>query len=141
MLRYVPAIVMDPEKLAAQALDHRAGFVLSLIQGTLSIQAILDMSGLPGRETVAILRDLHRRGVVVFRAPRAKPGAKRPPAAPTYRVIAEGEDAVAEALTLGEALIVLESARARGKRHVAIVDEATGAMLDEADARAAIKRT
>jgi len=57
------------------------------------------------------------------------------PARCNFRVIAEGDDAVGANLTLTEALAVLEFAREHGKRHVAIVDDATGAMVQEEDAR------
>ena len=53
----------------------------------------------------------------------------------TFRVIAEGDDALGSGFTLGEALVALEQARAQSKRHVAIVDDATGSLVDEGDAR------
>jgi hypothetical protein len=53
----------------------------------------------------------------------------------TYRVIAEGDDAVARALPITDALAVAEFAREHGKRHVAVVDEETSAIVDEAEAR------
>lgn len=52
-----------------------------------------------------------------------------------FRVIAEGDDALGMGLTLDEALAVLEFARQHGKRHVAIVDDSTGALVDEFSAR------
>ena len=58
---------------------------------------------------------------------------------PGYRVIAEGDDAVAAGLTLAEAFAVLEFAREHGKRHVAIVDESTGALVDEENARGLVE--
>jgi hypothetical protein len=54
---------------------------------------------------------------------------------PRFRVIAEGDDAVGTGLTLLEALAVLEFAREKGQRHVAIVDDETGAIVDEQLAR------
>jgi hypothetical protein len=57
------------------------------------------------------------------------------PSDPIFRVIAEGDDAVGTNLTLIEAVAVLEFAREHGKRHVAIVDDTTGAMVDEKAAR------
>jgi len=50
-------------------------------------------------------------------------------------VIAEGEDAVTGGLPIADALAVAEFPRDRGKRHVAIVDEESGALIDERDAR------
>ena len=57
------------------------------------------------------------------------------PSQSTYRVIAEGDDNVARGLPIGDALAVAEFAREHGKRHVAIVDEETSAIIDEAEAR------
>ena len=52
-----------------------------------------------------------------------------------YRVIAEGDDAVGVGLSIGEALEVVKVARECRKRHVAIVNDETGAMIDDFEAR------
>jgi hypothetical protein len=52
-----------------------------------------------------------------------------------YRVIAEGDDGICAGLSIGEALAVVRSAREHGKRHVAIVNDETGVIIDEFDAR------
>jgi len=52
-----------------------------------------------------------------------------------YRVIAEGDDAVGVGLSIAEALAVAKSARDHRKRHVSIVNDETGVMVDEFDAR------
>jgi len=57
-----------------------------------------------------------------------------------YRVIAEGDDALGASLTLIEAVALLVIARGHGKRYVAIVDDATGAIVDEDDARDWVER-
>jgi CheY-like chemotaxis protein len=57
-----------------------------------------------------------------------------------FRVIAEGDDAVGRDLTLAQALELVELARQRGHRFVAIVDDASGAIVDERKARAWFKR-
>jgi hypothetical protein len=57
-----------------------------------------------------------------------------------FRVIAEGNDAVGLGLPLLEALGVLERVKQRGGRYVAIVDESTGVLVDEAMARAWLER-
>ena len=59
-------------------------------------------------------------------------------AAKTYRVIAQGDDAVGVGLLLADAIALLDTARSAGKRHVALVDEATGAIVDERSARGRI---
>jgi hypothetical protein len=57
-----------------------------------------------------------------------------------FRVIAEGDDCVERDLTLGEAIAGAESARGHGKRHVAIVDDTTGMLVDDRTARRWIQR-
>jgi hypothetical protein len=57
-----------------------------------------------------------------------------------FRVIAEGDDSVGRDMPLARALALLVTARDRGKRHVAIVDDFTGAIVDEQDARAWVER-
>ncbi len=57
-----------------------------------------------------------------------------------FRVIAEGDDAVGRDLTLAQALALLDTTRRNGRRFVAIVDDSTGAMVDERKVRAWIKR-
>lgn len=57
------------------------------------------------------------------------------PAAHSFRVIAEGDDAVGTGLTLVEAVAVMEFAREHGKRFVSIVDDQTGGIVDEEVAR------
>jgi CheY-like chemotaxis protein len=52
-----------------------------------------------------------------------------------FRVIAEGDDAVGRDLTIVQALALVDLARRRGRRFVGIVDDTTGAMIDERKAR------
>jgi CheY-like chemotaxis protein len=52
-----------------------------------------------------------------------------------FRVIAEGDDAVGFDLTIVQALVLSDLARRRGRRFVAIVDDITGAIVDERKAR------
>jgi hypothetical protein len=59
---------------------------------------------------------------------------------PDFRVTAEGDDAVGFDLTLVEAVALLEHSRECGKRHVAIVNDTTGSMVDEDEARRRIER-
>jgi CheY-like chemotaxis protein len=52
-----------------------------------------------------------------------------------FRVIAEGDDEVGRDLTIVLALVLADLARRRGRRFVAIVDDTTGAIVDERKAR------
>ena len=62
----VPRVALAPGDLGKLALDHRAGFVLTFIDGMSSIDTLLDASGLPRLELLRILRDLVLAGVVVL---------------------------------------------------------------------------
>jgi hypothetical protein len=129
MLTCVPVVSASTEVIATLPLDSRAGFLLSLLDGSLTVEQVLDVSGMPRDEALGLLRDLQARGVLVLRS-----------SAPAYRVIAEGDDDVGRALTVGEAMEIALAARTNGKRYVAIMDEATGTLLDEDAARAAAER-
>lgn len=62
-----PVVMMSPEVLKRLPLDHRAGFLLSLIDGTLDLDTIEEVSGMPREEVLRIVRDLDELGVVAFR--------------------------------------------------------------------------
>jgi HD-GYP domain-containing protein (c-di-GMP phosphodiesterase class II) len=61
----VPRVVLTAGDLGKLALDHRAGFVLTFVDGVSTIDTLLDASGLPRLELLRILRDLVVAGVVV----------------------------------------------------------------------------
>jgi hypothetical protein len=53
------------DRLKDLALDHRAGFLMSLIDGRASIEEVLDMCPtMPEDEAMSVLADLLRRGIV-----------------------------------------------------------------------------
>jgi hypothetical protein len=56
----VPVTAMSPGALTGQDLDHRAGFLLSRIDGTMSIEALLDIASMPRFEALRILASLLR---------------------------------------------------------------------------------
>jgi hypothetical protein len=56
----VPVTAMSPGALTGQDLDHRAGFLLSRIDGHMSIDALLDIASMPRFETLRILASLLR---------------------------------------------------------------------------------
>jgi HD-GYP domain-containing protein (c-di-GMP phosphodiesterase class II) len=60
-------VAMAGANLAALSLDHRAGFVLSFVDGMSSVEDLLDVSGLPRLELLRILCELVRAGVVTGR--------------------------------------------------------------------------
>ncbi len=66
-LEGVPFLSIEPSILCAMHLDHRAGFVLSHVDGISSVQAILDVSGMRRLETVGILHRLIEQGIITLR--------------------------------------------------------------------------
>ncbi len=63
-LHRVPRRVVSGERLQNSMLDHREGFVLSLIDGQLDIEAIVDVCGMPMSEVLEILESFRLSGVI-----------------------------------------------------------------------------
>jgi len=63
----VPMVMVQPHELRWLSIDHRAGFLLSLVDGMSSIEMILDVSGMPLLDTLRILHELHQQRVISFR--------------------------------------------------------------------------
>ncbi len=65
-LARIPMIIVGAERLRATKLDARAGFLLALIDGITSVEGVLDLSGMPVDETLDLLDDLKRRGIIAL---------------------------------------------------------------------------
>ncbi len=63
----VPVVVVAREQLRWLTIDHRAGFVLSHIDGVSSIEMILDVSGMPLLDALKILHELSQQRIINFR--------------------------------------------------------------------------
>jgi hypothetical protein len=61
-----PAVAMLTGDLKRLPLDHRAGFLLSLMDGSLDLETLVAVSAMPREDTLRIVRDLHASGVVKF---------------------------------------------------------------------------
>jgi hypothetical protein len=66
-LTAVPFVVLPDERLRELPLDARAGFLLSLVDGTSTVDMLLDISSLHEEETLAILINLMRLGAIELR--------------------------------------------------------------------------
>jgi hypothetical protein len=55
---------LEGEALKRLPLDHRAGFLLSLMDGTLDLETLVEVSGMARDEVLRIVRDLYDSGVV-----------------------------------------------------------------------------
>jgi hypothetical protein len=59
-----PKLLKARNELTSAPIDHRDAFVISLIDGRMSVGAIVDVSGMSTPEIVAILERLARLGIV-----------------------------------------------------------------------------
>jgi hypothetical protein len=66
-LERVPFIAVPQEQLRWLNIDHRAGFVLSHVDGMCSLEQILDVSGMPTLDALRILYELLQQRVIGFR--------------------------------------------------------------------------
>ena len=58
------SVAVSPGELQWLALDHRAGFLLSLVDGMSTVDEILDISGMTRLDALRIILDLTERNVV-----------------------------------------------------------------------------
>jgi hypothetical protein len=62
--RQVPVVQIPQHEIVWHKLDHRAGFLLSRIDGQLSFEDLLDVSGMNEFEAYRILAQLSSQGVI-----------------------------------------------------------------------------
>lgn len=60
----VPKLAIPTAELQWQSLDHRSGFLLSCIDGRLTIEEILDVSGMPSLDALRILYMLLQQRII-----------------------------------------------------------------------------
>jgi hypothetical protein len=63
----IPMVVVPRTQMRWLSMDHRAGFILSLIDGSSSVEMILDVSGMSKLDALRILHELVHQKVVAFR--------------------------------------------------------------------------
>jgi hypothetical protein len=62
-----PVVVVAPAELLRMPLDHRAGFLLSRMDGLIDLDTLVEVSAMGRADALRLLRDLHDSGVVEFR--------------------------------------------------------------------------
>jgi hypothetical protein len=62
-----PVVIVPRTQMRWLSIDHRAGFILSLIDGNSSIEMILDVSGMPKLDALRILHELVQQRIVALR--------------------------------------------------------------------------
>ena len=63
-LEQIVAVAVPPDQIRWLTLDHRAGFLLSLIDGGSSIDQLLDISGMPRLDALRLLYQLLDQRVI-----------------------------------------------------------------------------
>ncbi|RYE83542.1 MAG: hypothetical protein EOO75_19205 [Myxococcales bacterium] len=63
-LSRVPRVALPPDQVRWLSLDHRAGFILSCVDGYSAIEEILDVSGMSALDALRILCDLLQQKVI-----------------------------------------------------------------------------
>jgi hypothetical protein len=63
----IPMVTVPRTQMRWLSMDHRAGFILSLIDGSSSIEMILDLCGMPKLDAYRILLELVQQKIVSFR--------------------------------------------------------------------------
>lgn len=66
-LNQVPSVTLPTDQIRWLSLDHRAGFMLSLIDGTSSLEEILDICGMPRLDALRIMHALLEQRVISLR--------------------------------------------------------------------------
>ena len=61
-----PRVTVTADQLRELPLDHKAGFVLSLMDGSIDLDTLVLVAGLPRGEVIRIVRSLCDSGVVKF---------------------------------------------------------------------------
>jgi hypothetical protein len=65
-LDQVVTVGVPGEQIRWLSLDHRAGFLLSLVDGALTLEEILDISGMPRLDALRIMFSLLQEGVITL---------------------------------------------------------------------------
>ncbi len=72
----IPRVVMTTEEIRVLALDHRAGFLLSFIDGSMSIEEVLDVSSMPALDALRLMYELREQGAIEIVEPNRRPGRR-----------------------------------------------------------------
>jgi hypothetical protein len=69
----VPVVIVPNAQMRWLSMDHRAGFILSLIDGSSTVEMILDVSSMPRLDALRIVLDLVQQKIVSFHETKEKP--------------------------------------------------------------------
>jgi hypothetical protein len=66
MMTGAPVVVMGPADLVKLPLDHRAGFLMSRMDGFMDLDTLIEVSTIKRALALRIIRDLHDAGAIQF---------------------------------------------------------------------------
>jgi hypothetical protein len=66
LAKRIPVRLADDDDIPPSAIDHREGFILSLIDGESTVEELLDLCGMPADEAMATLMSLVDRELVAL---------------------------------------------------------------------------
>lgn len=66
-LSRTPTVLMTEEQIRWLSLDHRAGFLLSMIDGFTTLEELIDIAGMPRDDVLRVLGELIDQGVIGVR--------------------------------------------------------------------------
>jgi HD-GYP domain-containing protein (c-di-GMP phosphodiesterase class II) len=67
LLDKVPLVAVPMSQLSALGVDHRSAFILTFVDGSSSLETVLDACGLPRAAALRLVADLLKRGALTFR--------------------------------------------------------------------------
>ncbi len=62
-----PYVAVSGEQLTSLPLGHRAGFLLSRMDGVTDLETVIEVSAMPRDEALRLTRELFESGIVAFR--------------------------------------------------------------------------
>jgi hypothetical protein len=62
-----PVVPMTTDGIKQLPLDHRGGFVLSLMDGSIDLETVIELSAMEREEVLELVRNLYESGFVTFR--------------------------------------------------------------------------
>lgn len=63
---FAPKLLKSRDELTSAPIDHRDAFVISLVDGKMSVAAIIDAAAMPREEVAAILERLVQLGIIAL---------------------------------------------------------------------------
>jgi hypothetical protein len=63
----IPVPAVSPAELRQMPLDHRAGFLISLMDGRTELDTVIEIAAMPRAEALRLVRDLFVSGIIDFR--------------------------------------------------------------------------